>query len=127
MVLWDVSPPSSQSVDFLNKAVILCPNHSSLHLLACCAASSEDELGPSNIYWYRLLQGASLTWQGNTATLSSRGVTEALCLGISGLKMWIGRASFGKYHLLLERAAEMNSQQKDLSDVPLFSHHCSCG
>ena len=40
MALWDTSLPSFQSAGFLNKVDILCPNEFSLHVLACCAASS---------------------------------------------------------------------------------------
>ena len=40
MVLWDASPLSSQSTDFVNKVTIPCPMTSSLDLLACCAVSS---------------------------------------------------------------------------------------
>ena len=40
LVLWDTSPPSSQSTDFSNKICIPCPNNFSLNLLASHAASS---------------------------------------------------------------------------------------
>ena len=40
MVLWDSSPPSSQSAGFPNKVTIPCPNNLSLDLLTCRAASS---------------------------------------------------------------------------------------
>ena len=40
MVLWASSPPSSWSVDFLNKGTIPCSNNSSLNLLACHTASA---------------------------------------------------------------------------------------
>ena len=40
LVLWDTSPPSSWSAGFPNKVTILCPNSSSLDLLACHVASS---------------------------------------------------------------------------------------
>ena len=36
-VLWDISPLSSPSAGFLNKAAIPLPNNSSLNLLGCCA------------------------------------------------------------------------------------------
>ena len=40
MGLWDTSPPPFQSVGFLNKVSILCPNNLSPDLLACLEASS---------------------------------------------------------------------------------------
>ena len=40
MVLWDTSPPSSQSAGFLRKVAIPCLNTSSLDVLSCHAASS---------------------------------------------------------------------------------------
>ena len=39
MVLWDTSPPSSQSAGFLNKVIIQCPNSLSLDVSACCVVS----------------------------------------------------------------------------------------
>ena len=42
MTLWDTSLPYSQSVMFLNKVTILCPNNSSLDLLAWCTANSRS-------------------------------------------------------------------------------------
>ena len=40
MVLWDMSPPPSQALDFLNKVAIPCPNTLSLDLLAYHAVRS---------------------------------------------------------------------------------------
>ena len=40
VVLWEMSPPSSQSAGFPNKVAIPCLSNSSLHLLACCAGSN---------------------------------------------------------------------------------------
>ena len=42
MVLWDASPPSSQSADFLNKVTTVCLNTSPLDLLACQLVSSRS-------------------------------------------------------------------------------------
>ena len=55
MVLWDTSPPSSQSAGFPNKVNIPCPNNWSPDLLACRVVSSisldsvtqEDVIAPS--------------------------------------------------------------------------------
>ena len=40
MVLWDTTPPSSQSADLSNKVTIPFPSTSSLNLLDCHAVSS---------------------------------------------------------------------------------------
>ena len=40
MVLWDTSPPSSQSAGCLSEGILSCPSNSSLDFWACCMEST---------------------------------------------------------------------------------------